>query len=112
MSARQGARGDARGRELWRLIAGFVLWFAALCVVYGLHAWGCQRGWPRPLLIGALATSVATTLGVLWLLHRRWRRGGSARGWLPRALAGSLLAAAAATLFSLGVPLLLTPCIA
>ena len=54
------------------------------------------------------------TLALLLALHRRWRarhRRCAAGGWLAPAVAGSLLAAAAATLFALGVPLLLTPCI-
>ena len=57
---------------------------------------------------------VLATLALLLALHRRWRarhRRCAAGGWLAPAVAGSLLAAAAATLFALGVPLLLTPCI-
>lgn len=98
----------------WGLIAGFVLWFAALCAVYGLHAWGCAAGWARGALTGTLLAMVLATLALLLALHRRWRarhRRCAAGGWLAPAVAGSLLAAAAATLFALGVPLLLTPCI-
>ena len=83
----------------WGLIAGFVLWFAALCAVYGLHAWGCAAGWARGALTGTLLAMVLATLALLLALHRRWRarhRRCAAGGWLAPAVAGSLLAAAAA----------------
>ena len=103
-----------RGRELLWLIAGFTLWFAVLCAVYGLHAWGCAAGWARGPLMTGLGAAVALSMAVLLAAWWRWRAAwvsASPVRWWRRASVGGAGGAAAATLFSLAVPLLLTPCI-
>ena len=47
-----------RAPELLWLCAGCVLWFAVLCAVYALHAWGCAAGWARVPLTASLAGCV------------------------------------------------------
>lgn len=39
-------------RLLLRLTAGWIVWAAALCVIYGLHGVSCAGGWDSRLVAG------------------------------------------------------------
>ena len=84
--------------------------FLAAAVI--ILAWpkAATRWWAAPAICAAAALVALSRIavGAHWPLDVLT---GAAGGWLAPAVAGSLLAAAAATLFALGVPLLLTPCI-
>ncbi|MDO5623629.1 MAG: hypothetical protein Q4G71_02960 [Pseudomonadota bacterium] len=100
-----------RGKPLvlW-LLSGFIVWFVALCVLYGLHAVGCDLRWPHArniALLAVLLLAACASLAGLWL-WQPWRAAPAP--FARRAVAWSLLAAAVSTVAVLGPPLLLTPC--
>ncbi len=68
-------------KELWLLIAGFIVWAVAFVAIYALQAVGCAIGLDagilRALLIGAVVVALCIGAVPLWLVLRR--RGAALR---------------------------------
>jgi hypothetical protein len=99
------------------MAAGFAVWIAALAVLYGVQATGCEFEWQRvqvgrlPLLHAVLFGLFAAHVGaLLWLLSRCRKSlaiaGDRLDAFLWRASTYLSLAAVAATLW-IGMALLL-----
>ena len=66
-------------RDVLRILAGPLAWFAAFSAVYGLHGLICGHGvegpvlglvsLPRALLVAAFAASVGVLAALVWALH-------------------------------------------
>jgi hypothetical protein len=92
------------------MAAGFAVWIAALSVLYGVQATGCELGWqrvrlgPLTLLHAVLVGLFAAHVGLLLLLLYRCRKSLAIAGdrldaFLWRASTYLSLAAVASTLW-------------
>lgn len=104
-------------RQLWWLAAGFTVWCSALVVLYAIHGIGCAFAWSTGTLRLWLAVALLVhliALGWMWRDIVRARPGsgfGPTGAFLHWAVLATLITALAATVITLGPPLLLTACI-
>lgn len=66
-------------KDVLRILAGPLVWFAAFSAVYGLHGLICGHGLegtvlglvslPRALLLGAFLASIGMLAALVWALH-------------------------------------------
>lgn len=114
--AKPAARAFPAGSLPW-LAAGFCLWFSALVFVYALHHIGCLYGWSAGSLRWSLALALLVhiaAIGLLWHIERR--RGANASAgrtgvFMHWIILGTLVAALAKIVFTLGPTLFLTVCL-
>jgi hypothetical protein len=103
-------------RQLWWLVLGFGIWAIALCALYALHSFGCAFAWPSGALRLALVLVLLAYLGVLGWLWRSFASASPEPAFGPTGTfmyavgLWTLAAAIAATVVTLGPPLLLSTC--
>jgi hypothetical protein len=111
MSAR-----PAPPRQLWWLVAGFAVWSSALVALYAFHGLGCAFAWPAgPLRMGLALVLLAHLAAIGWMWRHLVAASSDADtdatgGFLRVVAAWTVIAAFAATILTLGPPLLLTGC--
>ncbi len=106
-------------RDVLRILAGPLAWFAAFSAVYGLHGLICGHGvegtvlglvsLPRALLVGAFVASIGLLTALVWALHAPRFASDSAfvtfvsraTGWVGLVAAVWTLAPTAATSYCL-----------
>jgi hypothetical protein len=109
------AAGDPTG-QLWLLALGFLVWAAALVIVYVLHSTGCAFGWPRDALRLGLGLAIFIPLILIAWLWRTYARTtpdpalGAIGSFLHWVILWTLAAAFVTIVFTLGPALLLTTC--
>lgn len=102
---------------IW-IAAGFVIWSSGFVALYALHAIGCAFAWQAgPIRLGLTAVLLLhiLPLALMWRhLARQTPRDASAprtRSFLATVALWSTVAALAATVLTLGPPLVLTTCV-
>jgi hypothetical protein len=113
---------DTRSPRLLLLVVGFAIWALALAVLYGVNAIGCAFAWPPAAQRAALVMLFAAHLTLLaWLAARQWQRYRSSSiatrqvtdpvSFVDYVGLGTLIAAFAATFFTLAPVLFLNLCV-
>ena len=101
---------------LW-LGSGFVVWASALVALYAVHAIGCAFAWPAGSLrvgLGAVLLVHVAAIAAIWYQLANRPIGvtdGGTRDFLVNVSLWATVVAIAATVLTLGPPLLLTTCI-
>lgn len=104
-------------RDLWWLVPGFALWFTALSALYALHHIGCTFGWSADAIHLGLAAALVFHLAAIGILCRVEVRRAAAHDFGPTGrfmhwiILGTLLAALAKVVLTLGPGLFLSVCL-
>lgn len=103
-------------RRVWWLAGGFGVWCSALVMLYALHAIGCTFAWQSNTLRLSLVAVFLTHLVVIgWMwghfLFNTDQEPGPTSNFLHSAILWTVITAFAATVLTLGLPLLLNTCV-